>query len=126
MADSGKNAITTLNGNGTALNLGVGFLFLEEAHVLVEVDDGGASGFDTLVLGTDYTINSATTVVTFLSSGPYGKFPPAGTDNVRFTRVTPHSALHVTFTEGKPLIADYFTQAFQQCLYYTEELEDQI
>jgi hypothetical protein len=122
MADAGKNAITTLNGDGTALNAPTGFVFLEESHILVEVDDGG--GFDTLVLNSDYTVNASTTIITFLDSGPYGKFPPSGTDNVRFTRQTPHPTPYVTFTDGASVTAENLDNAIRQCLYYTEEVED--
>jgi hypothetical protein len=116
MADTGKNAITSLDGTGAQTTFAVGFAFLADAHLQVVVD----SVTQTIV--TDYVVAENGTDIEFTS----GSIPASGTDNVVITRVTPHSSLFVTFTDSAPITAANLQNALLQSIYYTEEVQDTI
>ena len=127
MADSGKNAITTHSGTGSQLTFALswttspasslGLPYLAEADIKVE--HPLATFLD---LGVQFDISEDGLSVVFRS----GYAPASGTDNVRFTRRTPHAALVVTYVDGTPPTAGNLTDSFAQPVYYDEEVEDTI
>jgi len=114
MADAGKNAITTNSGDGSTTQFLVGFSFLDITHIQVTVDGSVQS------LNSDYEIDTSGAYVNFTIA------PGTGTDNIVFTRVTPHSTLFVDFANGATVTDVNLDQAMLQSIYYTEEVEDQI
>ncbi|MCP3882357.1 MAG: hypothetical protein GY701_28780 [Sulfitobacter sp.] len=115
MADSGKNATQTHTGDGTAGPFAVGFSFLEQADILVNVT--GASP-ERRVLNTHYTVDSSTEEVTFIAP-----FPAAVADNIVFRRKT-GSSLITTPTDGASLTAANLINLINQTIYIGEEIED--
>lgn len=109
MADAGKNATTTHDGDGATTQFAIGFSFLDPDHV--EVSVGGSPN-------TEFTVDSDLTTITFDAA------PASGSNNIVITRNTPSSALINAFTNGAGVTEDDLNNAFLQCLYYAEEVED--
>lgn len=116
MADSGKNAITTNNGNGSSTTFDIGFEYLDTSHIQVVVDSV------TQVLGTDYDISTDGDDVVFRA----GSIPAVGTGNIVFTRVTPSTSLIVDPTAGAGLQESDVENLIWQALYFAEEVQDGI
>jgi hypothetical protein len=114
MADSGKNAITSNNGDGSTTDFAIGFLYLDPTHIEVRV------GGSLKTLNTDYTITTSGTVISFTAA------PAAGSLNIVFTRATPTGTLFVDFTAGASVSDVNLDNAIWQSIYYSQEVEDQI
>ena len=112
MADAGKHAIQTHDGDASTKTFLVGFPFLDLDHIVVTI----AAVVQTR--GVDYEISNDLLNVVFYTA------PAAGTGNVVFTRVGERSTLLVNFTNLAPLTKSELDKAFNQCLYYLQELED--
>lgn len=123
MADSGKNAITTYDGDGSTTDFLIGFPYLQPEDIKVE--EGAAE----LLLNTDYTITTDGLTVSFSAA------PATGTGNVVLTRRS-KSTGDLSAQPGAPIVLIYdpeagaspsaqaLTNAFLQALYYAEEIED--
>jgi len=130
MADSGKNAITTYSGDGSTLTFALawttspasssGLPYLATSHILVE--ELISAAWTTQNETTDYTISADGLSVVYNA----GNAPASASSNVRITRVTPHTSLFVTFQDGAPVSEADLRDSLCQCIYYTEEVEDQI
>lgn len=123
MADSGKNAITTNSGDGATTDFSIGFDYLQPEDIEVQVDSA------VQVLGTDYDILTDGVTISFTSA------PATGTNNVVFTRQSKLSGVSGTPIGTAPNLiydpssgssppAQALANAFLQCLYYGEEIED--
>lgn len=116
MADTGKFATTTHDGDGSTVTFNLGFPMLDESHILVTVDD---------VATTAFTIDLSALTITFDAA------PASGTDNVVLKRQTAHTGIWVggqitVFQDGGGVPASDLNNAYLQGLYYTEEQQDRI
>jgi len=116
MADTGKFATTTEDGDGSTVSFALGFPLLDEAHIVVTI-----SGTPT----TAFTISLLAQTITFDSA------PAAGTANILMKRDTAHTGVWVggtinEFADGSGVSASDLNNAYLQSLYYAEEQQDRI
>ncbi len=104
MTSAVPSLLIEASGDGVTRSFHISFGFLQPSHIQAEID-GQAT--------TDFTVSGDT--LTFTTA-------PADGTSITFTRSTPHDELYVKPKKWARLPARDLKAAFNQVLYYTEEV----